>query len=416
MKTNQSGSLSVWSQIWTFFLKCVLSVSRFRARPAAHYIATALVASGLGLATQTVIAANADIVVTVKPIPNVTAQDGTVTSSDVSLSRLSDPAALFKAYVAVEVTVQSFTTNVNNAVVFDLPVNVDTGSPASFQGVVGSSCGAGSQFSDTRIICKIGQLRGGATTTFVAVFRTPESGLAIDFPWSLTYSTTGSQSSTPSGTTFSGNARTKLVTDTNPQVSSSFTTYIPPGASTDPALVFFTGKNNGTARSDLSDADKLTSKLIIPRGLPGLTTATVDQTSVTTGQTNDTLTTNTTIITIPAPRGASGQALFFGQSGSDSIADPTNYKPITINLQRDSSTIKTFQGFDRVPIYYTASADEPIPYNGPLMNCTDVGGPNYTYPVCISDRIPLTKKNATGQDVGDWRFVLKALQNGVSRW
>ncbi|HEY9239906.1 MAG TPA: hypothetical protein VIP10_13775 [Burkholderiaceae bacterium] len=372
-------------------------------------IAAALLAAAPGAR-----AANADLQVTVTPIPNDTAPDGTLVGSAVSLSRLSDPSALFNAYLAVEVQVTSSVTNVNNAVVFDMPVNVVAGTPAAFRSIVGTACGAGSVLTDARVTCRIGQLRGGQTSRFVVIYRTPESGTAIELPWTLSYSTLGSQSSTPSGTTFSGSARTDLITWDDPQVSRGFTSFVPQGAPSDPAWVFFTGRRNGTALTDATGADKLTAKLSIPSGVPGLTTVTVDQNFATTGQTNDTLTTNTTQVTIPAPKAADGSPLFFGQRQS---GDPVT--PILITLQRDASTIKTFQAIDRVPIYYTAQPGEPkYPFEGLLMMCRDLNqpAPNADHPVCIDARVPLTKKNAAGQDVGDWRFILKALQNGVSRW
>lgn len=89
-------------------------------------------------------------------------------------------------------------------------------------------------------------------------------------------------------------------------------------------------------------------------------------------------------------------------------------------MQRDSSTIRSFNAINRVPLYYEATAGEPYPTQpNPgilLQDCTAVNGPNGANPVCVDQRVPLSKKNATGDDIGDWKFILKALQNGIARW
>lgn len=384
-------------------------VTRRPHKAVARLAGVLLVLASLYSVSTAAFSANADLIVTVTPVPN-----------EVSLSRLSD-ASPFNAYLALEVKVESKVQNVNNAVVFTSPVSVlgDATATAAFQSVVGAVCQAGSTFTSTSFTCNIGQLRGFETARFVVIYRTPERGTHMKFPWALTYSTPGSQGSASSGTTFSytpdiNDGTTTLTTEIDPKVSKGFITFVPPGNAADPNFVFYTGRNNGTALSEATDADKLTAKLSVPRGLNGLTTLTVDQDFGMTGLTNDTLTTNTTTITIPPPLSANGQPMLFHEKNADGSI---TYKPILIYLQRDSSTIKTFQGVTRAPIYYTAAPGEPVPLeNVALKNCTDVSGPSPDHPVCVADRIPLTKKVASGENIGDWLFVLKALQNGVSRW
>jgi hypothetical protein len=135
----------------------------------------------------------------------------------------------------------------------------------------------------------------------------------------------------------------------------------------------------------------------------GLRTATIDEEIATGGRTNDTLTTNTTTITIPS-------STLFSQ-------------PVTVELRRDSTTIRVFSKIDRVLLSYTPDAGEPVSWSGDIPSCTDSAfyspgsGPSATYPICVAARIPISKKTAVDpEEIGDWLFILKVLQNGRISW
>lgn len=378
---------------------------------AARWAGSAVMAAGLLAGSNAALAANADLRVTVTPIPNITLSDGTFVSSAVSLSRIT-ATSVFNAYLAVDVTVTSQTTNTNNAVVFSSQVKVDPGaSPPGVPTVVGTACLPGSTFSETQITCNIGQMKGGTSVNFTVIFRTPTDGTNIDFPWNLSYSTLGSQGSTPSGTDFSGDVSTALITAPPQDVSTKFTTFVPPGQSS----AFFTGNANGTATS-ITPADTLTTKVRVPSDLVGLSTISVlNDPPVTGGLTGDTLTTNTTHIQAPYKDSLGGAAYF--------------NTPIFFELRRDSSTIKSFNQIGRAVIYYKSELGELYQttgqYGEQLSNCDPITGlPTTAVPLCISDRQPLSKKtlpnvyvpNPTSDDYGDWLIVVKAWQNGIARW
>jgi hypothetical protein len=327
------------------------------------------------VASPSALAANADLAVTVKPVP-----------TEVSVSRADLPT-----YAAYEVTVTNRAGNVSNQAL----LTGFTGVGTFVETIPALACTAGA--TTDAATCNIGQLRGagnpGSSATFTILFQAPTAGTQMVFDWTFTYSNGASPGAPPSGdiTQFIGMASTTLTTANDPLKRSELKTYIPSSFDSN----FFTG-DKGTATTN----DTSTTKLSIP-ATSGLTTAFVAEQVEIGGLTNDTLTKNTTTITIPSSN-------FFTA-------------PITIELRRDASTIRAFNGIDRAPLFYDASADEPNPtlQNWPIPLCTQAAvqpAPNPTIPVCIEERRPLTKKNAAGQDIGDWLFILKALQNGVSRW
>jgi len=256
----------------------------------------------------------------------------------------------------------------------------------------------------------------------VVVFSAPPSGPQVGTDSVITYVEGAkiayhydgdfSEASSPSSPTatngqFSGEADfpTNLITTASADAQKRLKTYIPSFGGS-----FFTG-NSATA----TDVDKLTTRLKVPTDL-GLTTAAIDEVWTDGGQTNDTLTTNTTTITIPARRNAQGAPLLFD-------------KPVTIELRRDASTIRTFNTIDRVPLYYAPDiANEPSSWSGgQVPSCHDssyyspTDGPSANYPICVQSRMPISKRTVldppiTDADVGDWLFILNVLQNGKTSW
>jgi hypothetical protein len=351
--------------------------ARHLAPSRALCVAWALAMSPMGAS-----AANADIVVTVDPVPVA-----------VSVSRDGLPT-----YAAYRVSIENRAGNVSNQVMFggSTAVAGATQLATYVESIPGNACTAGA--TSNAVSCNIGQLRAtgspGSVAAFTVLFKAPPAGTQITFNWNGTYSNGNSPNAPPSGfETFSGATLTTLTTTDDPTIRSELKTYIPSFGAT-----FFTG-NQATATL----ADTSTTKLTLP-GQGGLTTAAIAEQVDIGGLTNDTLTTNTTTITIPA-------GAFFAQAA-------------TIELRRDSSTIRSFNSFDRAPLFYTATAGEPNPtlVNWPIPLCSQAAvqpAPNATIPVCVVSRTGITKKTIpapSADDLGDWVFVLKALQNGVSRW
>jgi hypothetical protein len=351
------------------------------------YLVGACLASSL--LSVSAFAANADIKISVTPA-----------STSVSVSR----GELLPTYAAFEVKIENLAGNVSNQVLFTGSSAVLSSAPgasdvildgqsAPFVESIPSTCTAGATLNST--VCNIGQLKSagspGSVASFVVLFKTSFAGTQVAFNWNGTYSNGASPGTKPSDfQSFNGNTYVGLITTDDPAIKAGLKSYIPSFGAT-----FYTGKISAT------DADKMTTRITVP-GQKGLTTAEINEESIVGGVTNDTLTTNTTTIKIPF-------ASFFAQAA-------------TYELRRDSTTIRNFNAIDRVPLYYTSSIGEPLVLvNWEIPSCALAAvqpAPNATIPICLAGRTPITKKTpgATAEDVGDWLFVLKALQNGVSRW
>jgi len=386
------------------------------SRVAAWIRPSTLVAAGLLAGAGPALAGNANVTITVDSIP-----------AQVSVGR---PGGL-ATYAAYKVTITSATTNVINGVIFDLPASVTgytltNNAPVPVATYVETvlksmpqiSCGPGT--APITVHCDIGQLTGqgspGSVASFVLLLRAPALSTNVSFDpnpavstiagtWTARYSN-GSVSSTQTPNSLvcnqstvpgdcHGDFVTGLITTDTDAVLSALTTYVPSLGGT-----FFTG--NGVSALSSSLRATATTKLTIPPGL-GLSTAQVTQQLPTVGgPTAATTTTNLTVVAVP-----NGNNLF------------SNY--VTVELRRDASTIKAGSKIDVVPIYY-AHFDNTNPVVE-LQSCKDsafyplVNGPSAALPVCVWDRIAYTKKTApTADDVGDWVFIIRALENGGFRY
>jgi hypothetical protein len=251
-----------------------------------------------------------------------------------------------------------------------------------------------------RVTCAAAQARGAdGPLTYVLIYESPTAGDKLQYDWEFTYSQAGSPTSSSSIIPPPGQVFAELTEVTSAQQQKKLKTFVPAGGGT-----FFTGVRSATL------ADLSTTTLTIPAGLGLANPATIEEDDgVTGGLTNDTLTTNTTTILIP----------FTGLYAT----------PVSWVLQRDQSTIRvrTQNAANRVPIFYTSSPGETwLASNQLLPNCADVAGPSVTWPVCVDQRI-YVKNNMLGaakpgggvyatDDLNDFVFVLKALQNGIGRW
>lgn len=331
-------------------------------------LAAGIVFGGSGSA----LAANADVQVTVTPQP-----------SEVSVKR--DGLVTYAAYL---VTVQSKTTNVINQAVFAAStsvVNGVAGDTAGYvQAVPATSC---QSTAATSIQCNIGQLRGvsdpvGSKASFVVIFKAPGHGTEIDFNWTFTYSNGGSPTSTPSTITSStGTTPTALTTASSAQQLIGFTSYFPTVGGT-----FFTAfpQANAVGGVATSTAAWTTTVLIPNQVTPN--TVTVAQSIALESCSSDVTVCNQSDVTIP------------NQS----------FSGLTIILRRDASTIKAGAKISNAVVFY-----RHLPTATPihLQSCA-LGGPAPGVP-CIASSTAYTKKNAPTPDfIGDWEFVIYAVDNG----
>jgi len=187
-----------------------------------------------------------------------------------------------------------------------------------------------------------------------------------------------------------GSGQTGLVTTVTDAILSQFVTYIPSFGGT-----FFTG--NGASVLPPTGTDLLPTaavKITVPTG-QNLTTAQADLTVVLGGLTGDTTTTNTGVMQVP-----NNDQLF------------SQYA--TIELRRDASTIANGAKIANAAVLYR---HDDTTIENPLLACPNNGVPTPAAPVCLFSRTEFTKKNApTPDDVGDWLFVVHALENGIARW
>ena len=347
---------------------------------------------GFGVVSPS-LAANANFTVTVQPIP-----------VGVSVGRSG-----LDTYAAYKVDITNVVDNTTNAVRFKGFTAVsgdcdatsssdcnDAGAAATYiETIPGTACsGSGTTFQ-----CDLGQMKAGgssASRSFVLIFKAPALGAAdhwanasaIQFNWSLDYAS-GNSSGTPSSI-FCNNlpcsdvASTNLITTLDSEILSAVTSYIPSFGGT-----FFTG-NGVSARSTPPPATSAT-KLTVPTD-EALSTAKIEQFIDAGGLTSATTTTNRTYVTVP-----NNNALFEAF--------------VTIELRRDASTISKSAKIANALVLY-AHDDVTFDSNG-LPPCPTGGVPTTTDPVCVFSRTAFTKKNApTDEDIGDWLFVIHALENG----
>jgi hypothetical protein len=369
-------------------------------------------AATIGVATSA-LGASADFIVKVTPAT------GSASSPAVSVSR-----AGLTTYAAYNVSITNQSGNTNNAIRFggqtdvigDLTAsNGDAGAVAPYVEAIPTTTlapactGSGSLFQ-----CNITQIKNGDTSSFVLIFAAPTlptlpSGNywasapadlpAINLSWSFDYSS-GSSSSTPSSILCNGfqypsppctgSNSTGLVTTQDSDILSSFVTYVPSFGGT-----FFTG--NGVSVLPQTQTSLLPTAAAKLRVDPGqkLSTAQATLTVVLGASTGDTTTTNTAVIQVP-----NNDKLF------------ANYA--TLELRRDASTIAKGAKIANAVISYS---HDDLGTLSPLPPCPAGGVPSSDAPVCVFSRTEFTKKNApTLDDVGDWLFVVHALENGKVSW
>jgi len=316
-------------------------------------------------------------------------------------------------YAAFTVSIQNTSGNTTNAIRFsgsadvsgDLTAaNGNAGATATYVETIPTSACTPTTPGGTTITCNFGQMKNGANNSFVVIFAAPTLVAAdhwandakINFNWTLNYSS-GNSSGTPSsvlctiGTAVvpppcAATNSTALVTTQTDDILAGFLTYIPSFGGT-----FFTG-NGSSVLGPIGTNLRPTAlvKLTVPTGQK-LTTAQADVTVAVGGLTGDTTTTNTTIVDVP-----NNDQLF------------TSFA--VVELRRDASTIASGAKIANAVVSYSHD-NTGTPQ--PLAACPSNGVPTTSAPVCVFDRIEFTKKNApTLDDIGDWLFIIHALENG----
>ncbi len=374
------------------------------ASRAIRWLGSATFFAALMAGSNAALAANANFAVTVTP---VAASASSPASVSVGRNGLT-------TYAAYKVSITNTSGNTNNAIRFsgstvvsgDLTAtNQDAGALAPYVETIPATACTG---SGTAVQCNFAQMKAGANNSFVLIFSAPaltaadhwDSGAAITFNWSFDYAS-GNSSGTPSSILCNGlqipsppctgSGQTGLITTVSDAILSGFITYIPSFGGT-----FFTG--NGVSVLPPTGTNlrpTAAAKLTVPTG-QNLTTAQVDLTVAVGGLTGDTTTTITGVVQVP-----NNDQLFATYA--------------ILELRRDASTIANGAKIANAAVLY-AHDDTAIPSN-PLPACPSNGVPTSTAPVCLFSRTEFTKKNApTPDDIGDWLFVVHALENGVARW
>jgi len=300
-------------------------------------------------------------------------------------------------YVGYTVTIASDPTNTNtvNNVRFTATTSVtDTAEKATFVSADGAVC-VTTNADKTSIECSIGQLRAGQKyPTFAVFFMAPEktvNGVAdgqdedkVSFAGITYYAegTGGVDNSVPQNSTTLWSASQVTLGTFNP---TSVKSAVPKGGGT-----LFTG--DGAVATGL---DTWTTTVSVP---PATTYTTADILESVSGVTcaPDLLTCSSTTLTIPG-----------------------TFAKLEITLRRDASTIAKNAKIATAYVYYSNPTypDSRIDYTRfALLPCTDTSyGPlPQTGIPCIARRTEYTRRTAPTADwIGDWEFVIYALDNGT---
>lgn len=354
--------------------------------------------------SNTALAANANFEVNVVPVAASASSPAAV-----SLGRNQ-----LMTYAAYRVSITNTSGNTNNAIRFNASTAVsgdltatatDAGAVAPYVEAIGTKACTG---SGSAVVCNFPQMKSGANNSFVLLFSAPAlaaadnwaDNAAISLSWAFDYAS-GASSGTPSSLLCNGqqiamppctaSETTALITTVTDKILEGFVTYIPSFGGT-----FFTG--NGTSVLPPIGTNlrpTAAAKITVPAGQK-LSTALVDVSVALGGLTGDTTTTITGLVQVP-----NNDQLFA--------------KFAVMELRRDASTITNGAKIANAAVLY--SHDETNPTFNPLPACPASGVPSLSAPVCLFSRTEFTKKTApTLDDIGDWLFVVHALENGVSRW
>lgn len=359
--------------------------------PVSHFKFAVLLATAIFGATAPAFAADPLVDASVVAVPEVVTR---------SRPTASPPASYYAAY---EVNIVNNSTNVLNNVRFVAYAAVVGSSEAAefLPDALSPKCVAvarpeGAPANARAIECLLGQLRGGggaaATSSFTVIFKTPSTGSEIKLIWQAFYAE-GSNDNVGAGHG-DGSDVGEITTALGTAEPTNIKTFVPTGGGK-----FFTG-------------------------IDGIARAVVDPW--------------TTLISVPTSARAEIQESINAASCAPdllvcvatSLRIPGQFASLEIELRRDATTVKKGAKIADAKLYYQTEV-----FNIPTQTWEPVGSPVEIKPCDGAGNIPIGEKrceltslrleysrkyvadNALSSEyIGDWRFVLRALENGRIAW
>lgn len=235
------------------------------------------------------------------------------------------------------------------------------------------------------IQCAVGVVAAGTTKSFVVVFDAPASGSSIKLSWLANFTEVPDGYNNASTLTALSGAALTTLSAPDPNAVRS---YVPSSGGT-----LFTGLTGIPTTSD-----KWTTTVTVP-------SAAIAQ-----------------VVEDTDPNSCSPDYKVCVRS---TLTIPGTFAHLTIKLRRDASTLNPCADIRNAVLRYEPGAFDANgvfvaggpPVDIPKCAALPGGMPNASHPRCVDSRIAYTKKNAPNASlVGDWEFVLKALENGRISW
>lgn len=299
-----------------------------------------------------------------------------------SLPTATPPLASRAAY---QVKIKNESRHVLNHVRFVAATTVEGAvATAAFVEASGLACET-TNAEQTSINCPVGQLGSGASASFVLVFDAPAAGTGIKLGWTAYY---GEGQRDRQHASHGDTQYGQVVTALTAPDPSAVRSYVPSSGAT-----LYTGSTGVPTKSD-----------------PWTTSVTVPKAAV------------AEVVEDADPNSCSPDYTVCVRS---TLTIPGSFDHLTITLRRDASTLRSCANIANAVLRYEPGAYNAagvfVPSGSPvdIVKCDLLPGrmPNASYPRCVDSRIAFTKKNAPNpQLVGDWQFVLKALENGRISW
>lgn len=255
---------------------------------------------------------------------------------------------------------------------------------APFFEATGQACAA-TDAPKLNVLCSVGIVDPGTTKSFVVVFDAPIAGTGIRVDWLSNFQEVATgYNGASTQTQLTGSALTGLTAPDPNAVRS----YVPSTGAT-----LFTGVNGIPTSSD-----KWTTTVTVP---------------------------SAAIAQVIEDTDANSCSADYNVCVRSTLTIPGTFAHLTIKLRRDVSTLNPCANINNAVLRY-----EPGAYDGngvfvptgalvDIPKCSTLPGgvPNASQPRCVASRIAYTKKNAPSSSlIGDWEFVLKALENGRISW
>lgn len=346
--------------------------------------------AGIAMFATSALATDPNIVFDVSPLPE------TVTSSRPSLETFAAyriTIANDSPYTAKSVKLKGQTTVVGSS------------ESAPFVSANGAACQPIYTPPSSAVECVIGQLAGYASVTFSVTFAAPANGTRIEFASATFHQRADLGYYAPVIVSPVLVVHTQLVAPNPLQVA----TFLPEAT----GGTVFTGSNGGVALS----GDVATTTVDVPRSAtvaidetpdptppicPGVPVCPPNVSQLTIPGTFDHLTITLRLDATVIPKRSKGSE---GQRSGDHDDDERN---------TGGGGAGKKPSINKAKVYYQADPTPANPHPQPVevLACSITGGPSPGTP-CIASRTAYTKKNAPSPDfIGDWEFVIFAVDNG----